>query len=457
MLAGDAATQIHDVADDPILERVHPFERARLSQVAEDLRVDVAVACMGQVAHPVACRLPHLGDVAKRFGQPRPGHDDIHRAVIGRDPGRRGERALARVPDRLAFGLAGRQAHLQRIERPDGLLKRTHLARQAFGSPLDVGDQQRARARRQVHVRGTLDGAVEKAVQHFQRGGPQPAADDRRDCLAGLLGRAERRHHSTDRLRPRCQTQSGGRDEGQRAFAAHQHVHEIDLGHVEAGAAPGHRTAVSQHGAQPQDVMRCDAVLAAARPTCVFRQVAADGGRAVAGGIGWVDQAVAARRPVEVRSDDARLDHGLAVGGVQVEDAPHGRERDHQAPVRRHRAAGLPRARAPADDRHALRRGPPHQRSDLLRVRGQRHRVGPAALQPRVAAVGQQGREVSVQVGGADDRPQRRTGRVTERHRPPPPHFCTTRPAVRPGASRAPARRPPAARPEAGSGSPSWW
>jgi hypothetical protein len=69
VLAGDAAADADDIADDLILQLVDPFEGAWLAQIAEYFRVDVAIACVGQVSHLIAGMVAHLRDLAEGFGQ----------------------------------------------------------------------------------------------------------------------------------------------------------------------------------------------------------------------------------------------------------------------------------------------------------------------------------------------------------------------------------------------------
>ena len=78
--------------------------------------------------------------------------------------------------------------------------------------------------------------------------------------------------------------------------------------------------AVGEHDLQAEHGVAGDAVLHAAQAARVLGQVAADGADLEAGRVGRIEEAVLGRRPAEVGVDDARLDDGGQVAGVDLED-----------------------------------------------------------------------------------------------------------------------------------------
>ena len=117
---------------------------------------------------------------------------------------------------------------------------------------------------------------------------------------------------------------------------------------------------------EAEHVVAGDAVLEAADAAGVGGDVAADRRPGGAGRVRRVPEAVlGAGRPQPV-VDDARLDDGEALDGVDLEDPVHGVERDDDAAGHRVRAAGEAGAGAAGDDRDAVRGAEPHGGGDVL-------------------------------------------------------------------------------------------
>src|SRR5207248_6803829 len=86
---------------------------------------------------------------------------------------------------------------------------------------------------------------------------------------------------------------------------------------------------------------------------------------ALAGGIGYVVEAVGTGRVAQVQVDHARLDDGAAVVRIDGEDAVHAREGQHHAAVTRYRAATQPGAGPTGRAGHAAFVTQPHDRADV--------------------------------------------------------------------------------------------
>ena len=90
------------------------------------------------------------------------------------------------------------------------------------------------------------------------------------------------------------------------------------------------------------------------RTAGIFRHIAADGARSLAGWIGRVEVALPFHCLRDFKIDDARLKHGPLILEIDLEDPIHAREGNHYAAVAWNRTAAQPGTRAPADDREAV-------------------------------------------------------------------------------------------------------
>jgi hypothetical protein len=90
---------------------------------------------------------------------------------------------------------------------------------------------------------------------------------------------------------------------------------------------------VCEHNFKPGDGICGDPVCNAAQPARVGRDVATNGRRASAGGVWREEEPVFAGRGVEISRNDPGLNHGEAVGNVDVYDAVHTSKRDDETVV----------------------------------------------------------------------------------------------------------------------------
>ena len=114
-------------------------------------------------------------------------------------------------------------------------------------------------------------------------------------------------------------------------------------------SSPSGRTNVSA-----EHVVDREAVLEAVRAAGVLGHVAADRADLLAGRVGRVVVAVRRDRAGDLEVRDARLDDDAAAVEVDLEDAAHPRERDHDAAGDGQRAAREAGAGAARDERHAV-------------------------------------------------------------------------------------------------------
>src|SRR5205823_10163208 len=121
------------------------------------------------------------------------------------------------------------------------------------------------------------------------------------------------------------------RGDAECALRTHDDASQVVTGRIFHRAAGLDHLAVGQDELQAQDVVDGDAVLERVRPAGVGRDVAADGAGALAGGVRGEVPAVRLQVVGQPEVDDARLDDGVAVAVVHLQDALHARQADHDA------------------------------------------------------------------------------------------------------------------------------
>src|SRR5439155_1592975 len=120
VLAGQAPAERDAGLEDLAPRRQHAPHLVPVALVEEEDRVDVAVASVEDVgdAEPVA--LGRRRDAAEDVGHPRPRHDAVLRAVVGRKPADGAEGALAALPERGALRLVARtRRRVARVTMPN--------------------------------------------------------------------------------------------------------------------------------------------------------------------------------------------------------------------------------------------------------------------------------------------------------------------------------------------------
>ena len=245
-------------------------------------------------------------------------------------------------------------------------------------------------------ARGALRGDAEQLQRRFRR------------FDAGKRG--------LDRARPRHQAQHRRGDDAERAFGADEKVFQVVAGVVLFQLVEiVHYPAVGQHHLDAEHVRARDAVRNRRRAAGIGREIAADG----AGAFGWQELRI---EPVDCGRGLARAlqsDAGLAGDGVRgridLADAIHAVEREHDLVVQRNLPADQAGIAALRHDRRAGVVGEfQYRRNFGYRRRSQHHRR--VALE-HVAHLDQI-RRLQVRVGDgeflADDRGEAREERGVE-------------------------------------------
>ena len=148
------------------------------------------------------------------------------------------------------------------------------------------------------------------------------------------------------------------RHDAERALAADEELDEREPGGVLDPLAPeAHEGAVGQHDVQPEHVVGGDAVLHAAQPPGVGRDVAADRADLEGRRVGWIPEPVPGGGLLDLDVEGARLDDGGAGGRVDL-DGAHPLEAEHDAAVDRVGATGQSAAGPARHERYAVDTGP---------------------------------------------------------------------------------------------------
>ena len=390
VLAGDAAILGDTDGDDLVRGGKDARHLRRILGVAEDARVQVAVAGMKDVAglQLVACQ--HLPDLAQGLGQEGARHRHIDEIERRRQPRERAGRALAPVPDALPLFLALGDAQVVAAVRAEDVGDLLHLAVQALGVAIHLDDERSLGSDGQAHLHVRLDHAHDLLVHHLQRGRHQPGGDDRRDRRARHLIRGKGDHHRLYRRRVADEADRRLGDQRQRALAAHDEPGQVEFRVVVRLPARTDDVAAGQDRLDAGDVVRGDAILEAVRPAGILAQVAADDRRPSARRVGRVVETQLPGCRVEHEVDDARLHHAVAPDGVQFDDALHARKLDDDAAALGHRAARQPRACPARDNRQPVGARPLHDPAHVGRRLGIEDRVGFAAVEAGVDLKGDQ-------------------------------------------------------------------
>ena len=154
---------------------------------------------------------------------------------------------------------------------------------------------------------------------------------------------------------------------------------------------------------EAEDVVARRAVLERPGTAGALGDVAADHGLAQAGRIRRVEEPDALDRVLEVAGDHVRLDDGQQVRFVDLEDAVHPLERQHDAAFDGHGPAAVSRAAAPHHEGHPRPVAHPGDRRDLAGGSWQHDKIRRVPLLQRVEPVALARVGVALHVGGSHD------------------------------------------------------
>jgi hypothetical protein len=133
--------------------------------------------------------------------------------------------------------------------------------------------------------------------------------------------------------------------------------------------------AVREDDFETEDVIAGNAIFQAVHPTRVRSHIAANRRHHLTAGVGDIGVAIAIVGKVllQVLVDHTRLDHGQTIRRIDLQDAIHARQFNHQAAVHRNSAAANSRASTSSDVRGIVLVTPHDELGNLLRRLRQHH------------------------------------------------------------------------------------
>ena len=261
-----------------------------------------------------------LADPPQDVRQLRARHDAVLRAVAGAQPADRAERLLAALPQLQPLLGVGGEAHFAGTVLPADLDDAVALRVEARFQAVDFDQQDRLGIERKAEVKRRFDGDQNALVHHLQRGRDDARADDLADRLRRVVDRFEHAEHRAAALRIARQPHPDLGDDAERPFAADDRADQVEPGRIFRRPADLHDLAVGQYHLDAQHVVHRDAVLERVRAAGVRGHVAADRAGPLARRIGCVVIAGPCEVLVEPDVHDARLDDGVAVAEVDLQN-----------------------------------------------------------------------------------------------------------------------------------------
>lgn len=190
--------------------------------------------------------------------------------------------------------------------------------------------------------------------------------------VAGGPRRSELRRQHQLLGRPRLERQDRPYDDAERALGSDEEAGEVVPGDpLRRTAAGGHEPSVGQHHVEAEDVLGRHPVLHTAQAAGGRADVPADRAHLPAGGVRRVVQTVFVHGAGEGGVDDAGFHDGDPVDRVDLQDAVHLHQRQHDAAVGGVGGAGQAGAGALRDDRDTQLGRDPHDVLDLFDGTGQ--------------------------------------------------------------------------------------
>ena len=275
----------------------------------------------------------------------------VEHVDAGGDAAERAKGILAALPEKIAFFVVAGDADFAGFVGAADFVDGGGLRGDGFEHAFDFEEEHGAGIHGEAGVDVVFDDAKGPAVEHFAGGGSDAAGGDVGDGFAGVVHGFENGEESFDGFGLAGEFDGDFGDESERAFGANEEAGEI-VGAASPCLLPT-RT-ISPPGrtsSRAGNVIGGDAVGERVRAAGVFGDVAADGGRFLAGGIGCEVEAGVFDGASDVEIDDAGLDDGALIFEVELEDAVHAREDEHEAAGAGEGAAGEAGAGAAAEDR----------------------------------------------------------------------------------------------------------
>ena len=258
-----------------------------------------------------------------------------------------------------------------------------------FGEAFDFDEQDGGAVHGKACVDVVFDDAQGPAVEHFAGGGSDGAGGDVHDGFGGVIDRIENGEKCFDGFGLARKFDGDFGDQGEGAFGADEEAGQVVAGRFAVFAADADDFAVGEDQLECGDVIGGYAISKGVRAAGIFRDVAADGAGFPTGRIGSEIQAVRFGGTGEFVIDDAGLNDGALILGVDFENAIHAGEDEHHAAGAGERAAGEAGAGAAADDGNIVFGGEFDDAGDFVGGGGKDDDVGAALFDRAVVFVEQ--------------------------------------------------------------------
>ena len=224
------------------------------------------------------------------------------------------------------------------------------LGGDGFEHAFNFEEKNGAGIHREAGVDVVLDDAERPAVEHLAGGGSDAARGDVGDGFGGVVHGFENGEQCFDGFGFARELDSDFGDESERTFGADEEACEIVGAGVALFAADSDDFSTGENEFEGGDVIGGDAVGQRVRAAGVFCDVATDGGRLLAGGIGSEVETGVFDGARDVEIYYAGLNDGALIVEIEFEDAIHAREDEHESAGAGERAARKAGASASAED-----------------------------------------------------------------------------------------------------------
>ena len=259
VFAGEAATDLHAIADDFRGNFHSALELGFIARVKENDGVKVAVACMEDVADEAAVFLAQLLDMAKGLRKLAAGNDAVENVVAGSDTAESAEGVLAALPEEFALLGILSNAYFPGVVQTTDLVDRRGLQDDGFVQALDFDEENSGGIGGKPCVNVFLDGAECPAVHHFAGGRGDTASGDFGNRFGGVIDGVKDSEQSLDGFGLARELDGDFGDQRERAFRSDEQSGKIERRGIALLGADMNNFAVGQDQAESGDVVGGDA------------------------------------------------------------------------------------------------------------------------------------------------------------------------------------------------------
>ena len=387
VLAGEAAADFDAITDDFSGGFQSALELLVVAKIVENDRVEIAVAGVEDVANAEAELVADFLDVAERLRKLGTRDDTVEDVDAGGDSAEGAEGVFAALPEEFALSIVAGYADFASVMRAANFVDGRGLRSDGFDHAFDFEEEDGGRIEGETGVDVVFDDAERPTVEHFTGGGSDAASGDVGDGFRGIVDAVENGEKGFDRFGLAGEFDGDFGDQSECAFRTDEQTGEIVAGIVSLFAANADDCAVGKNEFERGDVIGGDAVGERVWAARIFGHVATDGGRFLARRIGGEEQPGLFDRTGNVEIYDAGLHDGALIFEIDVEDAIHARENEHESAGARQRAAGKAGAGAATEDGSVMSGGELDDLGDLGGRAREDDRVGAALFDRAVVFV----------------------------------------------------------------------